>query len=243
MTRFDIESAVLGPDGPSSATTRFVVLAIATFVKRKGSLHCWPSVTALQKATLLSRATIVTHLKIALDTGWLKKEFGRAGNMRRPGNIYELSLPKFASKDAVKSRPTMPTAALVESGSTMPTAEPVEQAGLCQQTGATMPTDAPPLCQLTRSPSTSEVKEEIKGFEVKDANVKNNVKGGDKDRSEKPEKESGSNRASQREESAIEDWAKKTGMIRGDRETAMDFRKRATAAWILDKQREHTRHA
>lgn len=214
MTRFDFERAVLGASGPPSATTRFLLLVLATHVKRSNSLKCWPSVTAIEKAALLSRATIVTHLKLAAHTGWLKKEIGCAGKMRRPGNIYELRVPRFALNAPAKCRETMSVGELVQRSATMPAAEPVERTGLCQPDAETMPTEVPPLCQL----AASEVKQELKKEERGDINRSRNP------RTKSP--------------SAIDAWAASTGIVRGADETEKHYALRVTKGFLDYQRRE-----
>src|SRR5437773_1751159 len=94
--RFEWERALLGPHGPPSAMTRFVLLAVGSHVKRKGSVQCWPSLSALERATLLSRHTVIDHVNEGVALGWLGKERGQIGNMQRRGSIYTLTLPTGA---------------------------------------------------------------------------------------------------------------------------------------------------
>lgn len=70
---FDWRSAVASTVGPESPITRHVLLTISLHMSPKGD-SCFPSVRLLAEETGLARTTVMKHLEIAADTGWIQKE-------------------------------------------------------------------------------------------------------------------------------------------------------------------------
>lgn len=68
------QQAIARSDLPS--TTRHVLLTLALFMDQMGK-SCFPSIDNLVEASGLSKRTIIEHLKIAAEVGWLRK--GRHG--------------------------------------------------------------------------------------------------------------------------------------------------------------------
>lgn len=94
--KFLWQRAILSENGPTSSTTRLVLLALSVFMKTDGS-DCWPSIHRLSMDTALSKRTVIYHIQMAIDEGWIEKlKFG-AGltgkHWRR-----SLYLPKIPSK-------------------------------------------------------------------------------------------------------------------------------------------------
>lgn len=174
---------MLGPGGPPTSTMRLVLLVIASYVRRRGSVQCWPSIRALEAATCLSQRSIIDQIEAAVAQGWLSRQTGQVGDMRRRGSIYSL---------------TMPTA---ERHSIQPL------------------NVVPPLL-------TSEVEGSRKAFEVE---------GREKSRGWKS-KGNGQG-ARQGETTSLESWAATAGVVREDGESEIDFRKRASHAYGIAKQR------
>ena len=61
---------VLGPDGPPSPITRFVLSGYMRFMNRDGQ-RCWPGVRRVSLVTRLNKDTVSRHLARALAAGWL----------------------------------------------------------------------------------------------------------------------------------------------------------------------------
>lgn len=114
LTRFSWEQAVAGPDGPPSSTTRLVLLVIGMHCRRKGSLQCWPSIRALEAATRLSQRCIIDQIESAIVMGWLSRQTGQAGDMRRRGSIYTLTMPTAERRSAVGESATAERASAVQ---------------------------------------------------------------------------------------------------------------------------------
>ncbi len=97
--RFDWERAVIGRNGPRSATRRLVLLVLASHVPR-GKAHAWPSIRTLEAETALSNRSVIDQLEAAVNEGWLKREFTRLPNMRYRGNVYHLTVPVGGEPDS-----------------------------------------------------------------------------------------------------------------------------------------------
>lgn len=93
--RFDWERAIIGENGPRSATTRLVLLVLATHVAC-GKAHAWPSLRTLEAKTGLSNRSVIDQLEAAVAGGWLVREFVRLPGMRYRGNVYWLTFPACA---------------------------------------------------------------------------------------------------------------------------------------------------
>ncbi len=61
---------VMGSDLASS--TKLLLVAMGLLFDAQG--QCWPTQDKLVEMTALSKGTIVTHTKIAIEKGWLSKE-------------------------------------------------------------------------------------------------------------------------------------------------------------------------
>lgn len=65
--------------GPTSPTTRHVLLTLSIYMNRN-TLSCFPSIETISKATGLSKRSVCTHLTIAEDQGWINKiRLGKVG--------------------------------------------------------------------------------------------------------------------------------------------------------------------
>jgi len=69
---FTWRSALASKHGPASGTTRHVLLTLALHMSEKGD-SCFPSVDLLTEETGLSRKTVIDHLKMAAEAGWIEK--------------------------------------------------------------------------------------------------------------------------------------------------------------------------
>jgi hypothetical protein len=87
---FSWRTAVLESDLP--ATTRHVLLTLACHMNDAGE-SCFPSIAKLCRETGLSNRTVITHLNLAKDSGWLRiGKIGFAGQ-RWAQNDYRISYP------------------------------------------------------------------------------------------------------------------------------------------------------
>jgi hypothetical protein len=76
--------AMLGPDGPPNATTRYVLLTLGTHMNSAGG-SCFPSCDLLAKETRLSKRAITLHLEFAVIEGWIER-----AEQRGPGKGWRL---------------------------------------------------------------------------------------------------------------------------------------------------------
>jgi DNA-binding transcriptional ArsR family regulator len=76
---FTWRSAVASKDGPHP-TTRHVLLTLALYMNEKGA-SAFPSVETLVEDTGLSKPTVVKHLHLAEEEGWIESAF-RGGDVR-----------------------------------------------------------------------------------------------------------------------------------------------------------------
>lgn len=60
-------------DGPESSTTRHVLLTLSCHMNEFGD-SCYPGIELLVTESGLSKKTIIDHLRIAEETGWIDKE-------------------------------------------------------------------------------------------------------------------------------------------------------------------------
>lgn len=84
--------AVLSPLGPESATTRYVLLALSTFMDVDGC-NAFPSESRLAEASGLSRRAIIMHMKIAEQDGWIGRRKVRRKGRIWHGYVYEPRFP------------------------------------------------------------------------------------------------------------------------------------------------------
>lgn len=138
---------------------RLVLLVIGSYVRRRGSIECWPSVRALEAATRLSQRCIIDQIEGAVLMGWLLKRLAKVGDMQRPGNVYTLTMPTAEARSAVTAEGRSAVPHRRPLNLTQPTAEP----------------DSDRLLNVVPPLITSEVRNEIKDFEVGES--KGNGKG------------------------------------------------------------------
>lgn len=89
ITRFRWERAVIGAGGPLQATTRFVLLVLATHAGK--DLKCWPTTKLLSEETGLSERAVCTHLEIAEGEGWIHRALRREGGKGWKNYVYTLT--------------------------------------------------------------------------------------------------------------------------------------------------------
>lgn len=90
MTIWTYEKAVF--QSKLSASTKLVLLALNSHVNRLGA-SCFPSYSRLMEFTSLKRSSVIEHINIAEEQGWLKrvKRFGDDGKQR--SNLFHLQVP------------------------------------------------------------------------------------------------------------------------------------------------------
>lgn len=69
---FTWRSAVASEHGPKSPITRHVLLTLSLHMNEKGE-SCFPSIDTLTAETGLARRSVLEHLKVAAEDGWLGK--------------------------------------------------------------------------------------------------------------------------------------------------------------------------
>jgi hypothetical protein len=94
---------VLGEHGPAAAPTRLVLCCLAQHMNQRGE-SCFPSQTLIVKRSALSLRAVQKHLRIAVDTGWVK--VGRKDRSGRAWfvNEYTATIPKVLMVHA-KTKP------------------------------------------------------------------------------------------------------------------------------------------
>jgi len=93
MPLHDWRHLVASEHGPSSPTTRHVLLTLSLYMSVKGD-SCFPSVDTLTTDTGCSRRSVIKHLKIAREDGWLEVTRHGFDGRRWARNEYRTSIPK-----------------------------------------------------------------------------------------------------------------------------------------------------
>jgi hypothetical protein len=86
--------AVLGPDGPPSGTTRFVLLTLSAHMNEEGG-SCFPSVELLAKETRLSKRAVMRHIQFAVAEGWLDRTEAMGQGKGWMRAEYQATVPMF----------------------------------------------------------------------------------------------------------------------------------------------------
>lgn len=99
---FTWRSAVASRFGPK-ATTRHVLLTLSLHMNERGG-SCFPATTTLADETGLSRRAVEEHIRLAEETGWIRrKEVGLSGQRWRRKS-YTASVPEAARKGLREER-------------------------------------------------------------------------------------------------------------------------------------------
>lgn len=87
---FTWQSAVL--KSSCKSTTKLVLLVVGTYMNQHGT-GAWPSYNTIAEAASLNRATVIEHINLAVDAGWLTKSqrFNKDGEAE--SNIYAVACP------------------------------------------------------------------------------------------------------------------------------------------------------
>ena len=93
--RFDWERQLL-KRGPSKATTRHVLLALATFVNKEN--FAWPTTLQLSEATALCERAVCTHLQFAVNKGWVERMTSRGQGKAWKNNTYKIVIPPLGAE-------------------------------------------------------------------------------------------------------------------------------------------------
>ncbi len=75
-----------------SSTTRLVLLTLSTHMNDQGE-SCYPSLVTQAEETGLSKQSVITHLAIAENAGWLTTKRHGYGDQRYNRNEYFARLP------------------------------------------------------------------------------------------------------------------------------------------------------
>jgi hypothetical protein len=92
---FSWRMAVLGSELDS--TTKHVLLTLSCHMNEFGE-NCFPSIQRLAAETSLSRTTIIAHIKLAVEGGWIVKAKHGFGDQRWQNNQYFMAWPEWAQK-------------------------------------------------------------------------------------------------------------------------------------------------
>lgn len=99
---FTWQSAVLKSDCES--TTKFVLLVVGTYMNQHGG-GAFPSYGTLAASASLGRSTIIKHIDIAAEKGWIRKTVRPRGNQDNDTNVYEISYPYPSSSNGLGGIP------------------------------------------------------------------------------------------------------------------------------------------
>ena len=72
--------------------TRLVLLILRTFMNSKGG-GCFPSVSTISKASGMSRSSVISHINIAVERGFVSKTSRKKSGQEWSSNIYTLRFP------------------------------------------------------------------------------------------------------------------------------------------------------
>lgn len=103
VDRYSWQQAICGEQGPQNPIARLVLLIISLHMNAEG-VNAWPSQETIARRALVSRRSVVKHLKIAERIGWVARHpagFHKQG-WRRDG--YEAVVPD-AVYNTIPERP------------------------------------------------------------------------------------------------------------------------------------------
>lgn len=99
---FDWRQYVASDLGPHP-TTRHVLLTLSLYMSPKGD-SCFPSIDRLVEETGRSRSTVIKHIRIAKEEGWIQVQKHGFSGRRWKRNEYVATVPDEARKLAEKRR-------------------------------------------------------------------------------------------------------------------------------------------
>lgn len=83
--------AICSPAGPASPTTRYVLLALAA--RMDGAGCCVRSESQLAEDTGLVKRSVITHLQLAVEDGWIARCRRRPRGRLHQSYVYEVRFP------------------------------------------------------------------------------------------------------------------------------------------------------
>lgn len=89
---FDWRKAVVSDQGPSSPTTRHVLLTLSLHMNEDGG-SCFPSIATLMRETKLSNRAVITHLDLADADGWIERRSNTGTGQGWKLNNYQATMP------------------------------------------------------------------------------------------------------------------------------------------------------
>lgn len=89
-THFSWQSAVL--KSGCESTTKYVLLVVGTYMNQHGD-GAFPSYATIAKSASLNRATVVRHMGLAEDAGWIQVLRRTDKDGESDSNIYAISFP------------------------------------------------------------------------------------------------------------------------------------------------------
>lgn len=90
-SHFDWQRAVLA-DKSLQSGTKLVILVIGVRLNKK-TQAAFPSYNTIAEEASMSRRSVVSHVELAVEAGWLRKEVRRKSEKENYSNIYRLSFP------------------------------------------------------------------------------------------------------------------------------------------------------
>jgi len=220
--RFTWERAVMGEHGPPEATTRHVLLTLATHANPE--MTCWPSIEVLSKETSLSVRSVGTHLQLAAQDGWIQRTPKRQGKNWK-NYFYTLTMP---SPRAV--------AAATGSGANGPHAPAGRSAASSKapKDAAAPPPNGAATSALAPEPDDKMLRKDVHTNIVMNNSLNSlkNITGA------KPFKDFGL----ENNPTPIEQWGLKHGITPKLGESVEDYRKRVTQKWTESQEASISPH-
>lgn len=103
--RFEWERQVISNRGPTKSTTRLVLLALATYVNKERI--AWPTTLQLAEATALSERAVCTHLKKAVNEGWIERTASKRKGKDWKNYTYRIVIPPVGTEPRSVANPAV----------------------------------------------------------------------------------------------------------------------------------------
>ena len=95
---FTWRSVIASTDGPSSPTTRLVLLTLSLHMSERGE-SCFPSTDTLAEETGLTKRSVITHLLTAQDDGWIIRKVKGTNGQGWKRHEYLATIPTPSRKE------------------------------------------------------------------------------------------------------------------------------------------------
>jgi hypothetical protein len=96
MDLFQWRTAVVSHTGPTSPVTRHVLLTLSLHMDKAGG-SCFPSIATLVRETGLSNRSVLTHIDLAVEQGWIRRRTNAGSGQGWKRARYTAALPKVGN--------------------------------------------------------------------------------------------------------------------------------------------------